>query len=187
VVDVGLVTDDGLGAGAAQVEEGVARARAQTSAPILVVLPRGDESEQTAALDGGADDFLVRPLEMPHLLARLRVWMRHSSCLRGSRTPAESSLGRVRLDSGRRTLLVEGRAVHITPIERRLVIALAKRQEEGMTESQAMAAVWQDRAPPQPRYLRALVRQLRLKIERDPGRPEHLVSTTEGGYRLHLG
>jgi two-component system, OmpR family, KDP operon response regulator KdpE len=161
--------------------------RAMTSAPILAILPHPDEPAQAAVLDAGANDFVVRPFDTANLLARIRVWLRQVARLKSARTPTEWPRGRVRFDNERRELLVDDRAVHITPIERKLVLALVRNPGEAMTEGQAMAAVWGERAQPQARYLRTLVRQLRLKIERDPLRPEHLMNMAEGGYRLNLG
>jgi two-component system KDP operon response regulator KdpE len=163
------------------------RVRAMTAAPILVILPHPDEPAQVAMLDCGANDFIVRPFETSELLARMRVWLKQVARLKSTRMPAEAPSGRVRFDGERRALFVDGRAVHVTPIEHKLVLALVQNPGEAMTERQAMAAVWGDRAPPQTRYLRMIVRQLRLKIERDPLRPEHLMGTAEGGYRLNLG
>jgi two-component system, OmpR family, KDP operon response regulator KdpE len=175
------------GGGGTEPIQMVAYVRAMTPAPILVILPRSDEPAQAAVLDAGANDFIVRPFDPLELLARVRVWLRQVSRLKSARTPTEAPRGRVRFDSERRSLFVEGRAVHITPIERKLVLALVRNPGAAMTLGQAMTAVWGERSPPQVRYLRTVVRQLRLKIERDPQRPEHLISTTDGGYRLNLG
>jgi two-component system KDP operon response regulator KdpE len=179
----------GTGGGAAGVEHVrvATRVRAMTSAPILVILPHPDEPAQVAVLDCGANDFIVRPFETSELLARMRVWLKQVARLKSTRMPVEAPCGRVRFDGERRALFVDGRAVHVTPIEHRLVLALVRNPGEAMTERQAMAAVWGDGAPTQARYLRMIVRQLRLKIERDPLRPEHLMGTAEGGYRLNLG
>jgi two-component system KDP operon response regulator KdpE len=76
--------------------------------------------------------------------------------------------------------------VHLTPLECKLLLALAKSRSKSMTEKQLLAAVWGTRATPDAAYLRAQVRHLRQKIETDPSRPRHLVAGPGGGYRLKL-
>ncbi len=170
-----------------RVPEGIgvaARLRDRTSAPILVVLADPDEPSRVAVLEAGANDYIVRPFGVRDLVARIRVWLKQGARPRAARAPVEVPRERLRLDAERRSLFVDGREVHVTPIERKLVIALVRSGGEGMTEGQAIAAVWGRLAQAQARYLRMLIRQLRQKIERDPSHPRHLLSTAEGGYRL---
>jgi two-component system KDP operon response regulator KdpE len=93
---------------------------------------------------------------------------------------------KLQIDRERRTILVDGREVHLTPLECKLLLALAKSRAKSMTEKQLLTAVWGARATPDAPYLRAQVRHLRQKIETDPSRPRHLVSGPGGGYRLKL-
>jgi two-component system KDP operon response regulator KdpE len=163
------------------------RLREGSPAPILVLLSQADEGARAALLDAGANDYIIRPFTISDLVARMRVWLRQAARLRTVRAAAEPSRERLRVDGERRSLFVDGREVHITPIERKLVAALAQTGGQPITEAEAIAAVWGERGMPQAQYLRMLVRQLRQKIERDPSRPRHLLSTAEGGYRLKLG
>jgi two-component system KDP operon response regulator KdpE len=171
---------------AAEVVDVAARLREGTSTPILALLARPDEPLQAAVLDRGANDYIVRPFGIPELLARMRVWLRQVAWPRSAKAPMEERRERLRVDLERRSLFVDGREVHITPIERRLVIALVQRAGQGLTETQAVVALWGRWAPAQVRYLRMLIRQLQQKIEREPSRPRHLLSTAEGGYRLRF-
>ena len=82
--------------------------------------------------------------------------------------------------------MVDGHEVHLTPLECKLLLALARSPGRTMTERQILDAVWGPDEAPQPQYLRAQVRQLRQKIEGDPGRPRHLLAEPGGGYRLKL-
>jgi two-component system KDP operon response regulator KdpE len=165
--------------------------REWTSAPILAIVGEGRERERAEVLDAGANDYVVRPFATADLLARVRVWLRQEARARGLRPgPAPSSPpakpGKLQIDRERRTLLVEGREVHLTPLECKLLLALAKTRSKSMTEKQLLAAVWGTRGTPDAAYLRAQVRHLRQKIEADPSRPRHLLSGPGGGYRLKL-
>jgi two-component system KDP operon response regulator KdpE len=162
------------------------RLRERTSAPILVVLAGGAERERVAVLDAGANDYLVRPFGTGDLLARMRVWLRQAQRARRASAPPELPTEPFRLERERRSLFVEGREVHITPLEYKLLAALARSPGTPMSEDRIVAAVWGAGAPSQRQYLRAHVRQLRQKIEKDPARPRHLITDSEGGYRLKL-
>jgi two-component system, OmpR family, KDP operon response regulator KdpE len=160
--------------------------RERTAAPILVMLVQPGEQERAAVLDAGANDYVVKPFRTGDLFARMRVWLRHDSRVRSARAMSEPRL-RFKLDRERRSLYVEGREVHITPLEYKMLSALAREPGRILTEEQMVAAVWGRESFPQPQSLRAHVRQLRHKLERDPSRPRYLVTESAGGYRLRLG
>ena len=75
----------------------------------------------------------------------------------------------------------------MTPMERKLLLALARRAGSPMTEAQIVAAVWGKGSKTRAHNLDAYMRRLRQKIERDPARPAHLFAEAGGGYRLKLG
>jgi two-component system KDP operon response regulator KdpE len=161
-----------------------ARLREWGPAPILVLLDR--ERDRTAVLDAGANDFLVKPFAIGDLLARMRVWLRQTARTHSAHFLPDVRADRVRIDHDRRSLFVEGREIHITPIECKLLLALLRSPGRAMSEDQMLTALWGPGASTRTLYLRAHVRQLRQKIERDPARPRHLVNEVGGGYRLKL-
>jgi len=179
LVDVGDPGIDGVGL--------TARLREWTSAPIVVLLGRGREQERGAILDAGANDYLVRPFATDALVTRMRVWLRETERAHSTRAPFDARTERVRIDRDRRSLFVEGREIHITPLEQKLLLTLAHNPGRSMSEEQILAAVWGPKSTTRAQYLRAQVRQLRQKIEKDPARPRYLVTEAGGGYRLKLG
>jgi two-component system KDP operon response regulator KdpE len=179
VVDVSQPGVDGVGL--------TARLRDWTSAPILALLAHGREKERVELLDAGANDYLVKPFATEDLLGRVRVWLRQVGRGRKPHIPLHESARRLEIDGERRALLVDGREVHLTPLECKLLQTLARSPGRAMTERQILDAVWGLEDAPQPQYLRAQVRQLRQKIEGDPDRPRHLLNEPGGGYRLKLG
>jgi two-component system, OmpR family, KDP operon response regulator KdpE len=161
-----------------------ARLREESTVPILVILVH-DEPERSAMLDAGANDYVERPFGPADLVSRMRVWLRQATQSRRAKS-AEPGRDRLRLDRERRALFVEGREVHITPLECKLVTVLAQSTMRPLSEERILHAVWGPDASPPVHYLRTLVRQLRQKIERDPARPMHLVNHPGSGYRLKL-
>jgi two-component system, OmpR family, KDP operon response regulator KdpE len=162
-----------------------ARLRAWTTASIVAILARSNDAQRAAVLDAGANDFITRPFSPGDLLARLRVWLRQKARMPFPRTPSEIGGERLRIDRERRTMIVDGREVHITPLECKLLLTLA--HGRSMTEEQLLAAVWGSSGRSRSQYLRIHVRQLRQKLERDPARPRYLLTDAGGGYRLKLG
>jgi two-component system, OmpR family, KDP operon response regulator KdpE len=160
--------------------------RERTSVPILVLLDASREREPVELLDAGANDYFVKPVNTGALLARMRVWLRQTARL--PRARAGTGGDRLRIDRERHLVLVEGREVHLTRTECLVLGALARSRGRPVTEEQVIEAVWGPNPSPQARqHLRAHIRQLRHKIEKDSIRPRHLVSDAGGGYRLTLG
>jgi two-component system, OmpR family, KDP operon response regulator KdpE len=157
--------------------------REWTSAPILVLLARSKNRMRTALLDAGANDYVAKPVATPDLVARMRVWLRQ----RRQRRTYEPGIEGLRIDRERRSVFVHGREIHLTPIECKVLLALARRAGAPMTEAQILASVRGRGKMPRTPDLHAHMRRLKQKIERDPTRPVHLLPEAGGGYRLKLG
>jgi two-component system, OmpR family, KDP operon response regulator KdpE len=162
------------------------RLRESTSAAIVVLLEPWAEDQTVGVLEAGANDYLVKPFATAALLSRMRVWLHAGARARGSPVPPESRGDRIRIVRERRLLFVEGREVHITPLECKLLLTLARGAGGPISEEQIVAALWASGSSTRGQHLRALIRQLRQKIEKDPIRPRHLVTEIGGGYRLKL-
>jgi two-component system KDP operon response regulator KdpE len=175
LLDLGLPDGDGL--------ELVRRVREWSSVPVIVVSARGREEEKVAALDAGADDYLPKPFGTKELLARLRVALRHSRAAAAPGAPILEA-GPLRMDLERREATVEGRTVHLTPIEWRLLAFLATHAGKVLTHAQILREVWGPNAAAQSHYVRVYMAELRKKIEADPSRPRLLLTEPGVGYRL---
>jgi two-component system KDP operon response regulator KdpE len=178
VLDLGLPGLDGF--------EVTKRLREWTSVPIIVLSARGQEQDKVQALTDGADDYLTKPFGPAELVARLGVALRHAS--RGAQDMASSvvSSGDLRIDLGRRLVFVANVEIHLTPIEYRLLATLAKHGGMVLTQRQLLREVWGPGEGHQPQTLRVHMAQLRHKLERDPARPQHLVTEPGVGYRLRI-
>jgi two-component system KDP operon response regulator KdpE len=176
LLDLGLPDMDGL--------DLVTRLREWSRTPVIVISARGQETDKVAALDAGADDYLTKPFGTRELLARIRVALRHAE----PETPEEPifQLGRWRVDLAKRQVLVEGREVHLTPLEYNLFTTLIRHAGKVVTHRQLLKEVWGGAAGAQPLYLRVYMTQLRHKLEADPSRPRYLQTEPGVGYRLWL-
>jgi two-component system KDP operon response regulator KdpE len=152
--------------------------------PIIVISARGREADKVEALDAGADDYLTKPFGVNELLARIRVALRHAQQAGGTATPILEIAG-LHLDLARREVTVAGQPLHLTPIEYRLLVLLARNAGKVLTHRQILQEVWGPGHQDETHYLRVYMAQLRRKIEADPARPRLLVTEPGVGYRLH--
>jgi two-component system, OmpR family, KDP operon response regulator KdpE len=175
VLDLGLPDGDGI--------DFIRGLRTWSAIPIIVLSARTTESDKIAALDAGADDYLVKPFGTGELLARVRAQLR-----RHPRADAEVAgvleFGDVRIDLVRRTVERAGAALHLTPIEYRLLTHLASHPNRVLTHPQLLRAVWGPSHSEDTHYVRIYMGHLRAKLEADPSQPQHLVTELGVGYRF---
>ena len=179
ILDLGLPDADGKSV--------IAELRSWSAVPVLVLSAREREEEKVAALDAGADDYLTKPFGVPELMARLRVLLRRSQQLAAGKSGAPSSraqFGDVLLDLATHEVQRAGEAVHLTPIEFRLLSALIAGQGRVLTHRQLLLQVWGPEYLDRAHYLRVHMANLRQKIEADPAQPQHLITELQVGYRL---
>jgi len=176
VLDLGLPDLDGI--------EVTQRLREWYSAPILVLSARGQERDKIRALDAGADDYVTKPFSVGELMARVRVALRHRSRDGGAPESEVVEVGELKIDHGRRAVTMAGQPVKLTPIEFRLLLALARHPGRVLTHDHLLREAWGPAHAHQHHYLRVYMAQLRHKLEREPSRPKLLLTEPGVGYRL---
>ena len=154
--------------------------RAWSEAPIVLVSAVGDEAEKIAALDAGADDYVTKPFAMGELLARLRAALRRA----GPPGDPVLEVGPIQIDLDKQSVTVDGRPVHLTPHEYRILRLLALNPGKLLTHRTILNEVWGPAYGAESNYLHVYVSQLRRKLEPDPSRPRYLVTEPGAGYRL---
>ncbi len=175
LMDLGLPDGDGIALTRSM--------REWTQTPIVVLSARGREDDKVMALDAGADDYLTKPFGMNELLARIRVALRHAA--RAGTEPAPAlEYGGLRIDTERRQVWVESKEVHLTPIEYKLLVLLARNAGRVLTHRQILKEVWGPSYAEQPHYVRVHMAELRKKVEKNPSRPKFLVTEPGVGYRF---
>jgi two-component system, OmpR family, KDP operon response regulator KdpE len=155
--------------------------RTWSKLPILVLSAIGDEREKVRALDAGADDYVTKPFGSDELLARLRAVLRRAGEPGGE---PRLDIGDLTIDLQDRTVLRDGREVHLTPIEFDLLRVLAQHHGRLVTQRQLLAEVWGPQYEDETHYLRVHVAHIRAKLEDDPSRPRYLITEPGVGYRL---
>ena len=149
--------------------------------PIIVLSARGQEGDKVAALDAGAEDYLTKPFGAGELLARIRVVLRRVDA---TTTPDVIEVGPIRIDQPRHAVTIDSREVHLTPIEFKLLLELARRPGRVLTHRQLLTEVWGVNAAEQTHYLRVHMAALRRKVETDAAHPQWLLTEAGVGYRL---
>lgn len=157
--------------------------RARGATPIIVLSVRGSERDKVTALDLGADDFLTKPFGVDELLARVRVSLRHVARPTRGAEPVFAT-GDLRVDLERRTVVVRGEPVHLTPTEYGLLKALVAHPNRVLTDRMLLRDVWGAEYGDESHYLHVYIARLRRKLERDPQSPRYLVTEPGVGYRL---
>jgi len=176
ILDLGLPDIGGV--------EVVKRLREWTEVPVIILSARTDETDKIAALDAGADDYLTKPFGVGELLARLRVAMRRSA--RTQDGTQVVTVGPVTIDLNARRVERDGAAVHLTPIEYRLLALLVKDGGKVLTHRHLLKEVWGPSHVEDAHYLRIYMAQLRRKLEADATQPRYLITEPGVGYRLAL-
>jgi len=175
LLDLGLPDVDGI--------DLTRQLREWSRVPIIVISARGREEDKVEALDAGADDYLTKPFGVNELLARIRVAIRHAEQASSEKSTPVIDIGGLHLDLDRRQVLVNEREVHLTPIEYKLLVLLAKNAGKVLTHRQILKEVWGPAYAGQSHYVRVRMAELRKKIETDAG-PKLFVTEPGVGYRL---
>jgi two-component system KDP operon response regulator KdpE len=175
ILDLGLPDVDGITV--------CARLRQWTQTPIIVLSVRESERDKVMALDKGADDYLVKPFGIDELLARLRVALRHSSLVKGSREPVVQT-GDLMIDLARHIVTKAGVEVKLTATEFQLLAYLAAHPGRVLTHQGILNHVWGPEYVDNVEYLRVYMSQLRKKLENNPKEPKFLLSEPGVGYRF---
>lgn len=128
--------------------------------PILVLSARQASDEKVAALDAGADDYIIKPFSMDELLADFSIDLRAKKVVR------------------------DGQDVRLTPTEWHLLEILVVNPGRLITQKQLLREIWGVSQRSKTNYLRVYMAQLRRKLETDPSHPRYLITEPGMGYRF---
>ena len=150
--------------------------------PIVMLTVQGNEDRKVEALDAGADDYITKPFQLRELIARLKAAVRRNKAV--SVEEATITIGDVHLDPVRHLVRKNGRSVHLTPKQFELLHYLMVNAGRPVPHAKLLRSIWGPDYGDELEYLRTFVRQLRTKIEDDPGNPKYLVTEAHIGYRF---
>jgi DNA-binding response OmpR family regulator len=150
--------------------------------PIILLTARLEESDKVLGLELGADDYVTKPFSPRELTARIRAVLR-----RVQKAPAEAEVlraGALALDRGARLVTVDGQSVHLTPTEFDLLATLMAAPGRVYSRMELLEAVQGVAFSGLERSIDVHVRNLRTKIEPDPGEPSYVETVFGVGYRF---
>jgi two-component system, OmpR family, response regulator RpaA len=154
------------------------------SLPILFLTAKGSTDDVVDGLDAGADDYVVKPFELAELRARVHALIRRGIRQSGGSKTALLRIANLALDSDTYQAAIREKSVQLTATEHRLLRYLMEHANQALSPAHLLQAVWE--YPPDtgdPDLVRAHVRNLRSKIEKDPERK--YIRTIHGvGYMI---
>ncbi|SVB15551.1 uncharacterized protein METZ01_LOCUS168405 [marine metagenome] len=149
--------------------------------PIVMVTARSDSHDVVAGLEAGADDYLRKPFDPKELSARVRALLRRSKTI-GTTTNFLFDQLEIIADEG--MVRVNGREVHLTRTEFKLLIELASSSGKVLSREDLLERVWGYDYFGDSRLVDVHVRRLRTKVEMDPANPKYVVTVRGMGYKL---
>ena len=155
--------------------------RAESDVPIVMLTAKSDTVDVVVGLEAGADDYVPKPFKTQELLARVKTRLRRSSV--PDDDPSLLRIGDISIDVEAHTVHRGGDPIALTPLEFDLLLALARKPRQAFTRELLLQEVWGYRHPGDTRLVNVHVQRLRSKIERDPERPEIIVTVRGIGYR----
>ncbi len=153
--------------------------------PVLMLTARAAEEDRIAGLDLGADDYVIKPFSPPELVRRVQAILRRGGSVAGP-GPASYGGGTLLIDEPRREVTVRGAGVDLTPTEWGILVALATVPGRVYSRSELISRIRGKEFGGQERTVDSHVKNLRRKIEQDPGSPVIVQTVLGRGYRLGL-
>jgi two-component system KDP operon response regulator KdpE len=159
--------------------------RANSEVAIIMLTVSDSEEDKVAALDAGADDYVMKPFGTPELLARIRAALRRLPTA-SERGEELVQLAELQINLTLRRVISAGREIRLTPKEFDLLHYLVANPNVPISHAKLLQAVWGPDYGDQVQYLRVFVNQLRKKIEPDPSQPRYILTEPWVGYRFAL-
>jgi DNA-binding response OmpR family regulator len=181
VLDLMLPKIDGV-----TVCRAIRREGSNADVPILMLTAKREENDKVVGLESGADDYLTKPFGVRELVARVRALLRRPRAQKTgtAKTAAPIEAGPLRVDPSRRQVLVDGRAVDLTPHEFDVLYLLASSPGIVFTRDILLERVWTNDVHVTERSVDTLVKRLRQKIESNPAEPTLILTVWGTGYKF---
>lgn len=179
ILDLGLPDIDGLSI--------IKNIRKWSQTPIIVVSARSHEKDKVAALDLGADDYLTKPFGTSELLARIRTAIRHTRTQQANAQLIQTGIFKASgliINYDKHTVSVDGKEVHLTQNEYKIVALLGKYAGKVLTYDYIITELWGPSSKGDNQILRVNMANIRRKIEKNPAEPMYIFTEVGVGYRM---
>lgn len=157
------------------------RIRSMSNVPVIILSGLGDEREKIRAFEKGADDYVVKGTGMGEILARVSAGLRRASSPTSPATVDKYSDDAIEIDFARRTVSVRGEATDLTPTEYKLISMLVRQKGQPVPAEQLLHSVW-GREYDTEELVKWHVGHLRRKVEKDPAKPQLIITRRGFGY-----
>jgi two-component system response regulator MtrA len=153
--------------------------RSESGVPIVMLTAKSDTVDVVLGLESGADDYVIKPFKPKELVARVRARLRRSD----EPAPEQLDIGDLTIDVAGHSVRRDGVVISLTPLEFDLLAALARKPWQVFTREALLEQVWGYRHAADTRLVNVHVQRLRSKIERDPEKPEIVITVRGVGYK----
>ena len=178
LLDLGLPDMDGV--------EVIGTIRSWSNMPIIVISARSEDSDKIMALDAGADDYLTKPFSVEELLARLRATQRRLAYMAKENQSGSSVFvnGKLQVDFAGGCTYLDGRELHLTPMEYKLLCLLSRNVGKVLTHTYITQNIWGRSWDNDVASLRVFMATLRKKLEAGEDSPQYIQTHIGVGYRM---
>lgn len=159
------------------------RVREFSDVPVIMLTAKARDADIIQGFEAGADDYLTKPFNSKELIARVRAVLRRSGRKEELVTRAQHC-GELEMDFAQYSVRVRGSAVALTRTEFAVLRELMLNANRVVLHQDLLSKVWGPEYRDDLEYLRAYIRYLRRKLEREPAKPQYLVTVPGIGYML---
>jgi DNA-binding response OmpR family regulator len=163
------------------------RLRDMSDLPIIMLTAFGSEQDLIKGLNLGADEYIIKPVTAEELLARVRAVLRRKPRLNSTDPKSEGHIftyDKLVVDFDRHKVMVDGKRIHLSPTEFRLLSVLIQSQRQTLSYELLLKEVWGPEYSGEIDYLRLCINHLRRKIEKDPTKPVLIQNEFSTGYQF---
>jgi two-component system response regulator MtrA len=157
--------------------------RAESGTPIIMLTAKSDTVDVVVGLESGADDYVIKPFKPKELVARMRARLRSHEDITTETLSIGPPASPVLIDVPAHQVTRDGRAIALTPLEFDLLVALARKPRQVFSREVLLEQVWGYRHAADTRLVNVHVQRLRSKVERDPEKPEVVLTVRGVGYK----
>jgi two-component system KDP operon response regulator KdpE len=158
--------------------------REVNTVPVIMLTAKGEEDDRIQGLELGADDYITKPFSPRELVSRIKAVLRRTKTFTEDQVDQIEVDDRLKIDFSRREVWVEGEKVDLRPTEYRLLYHLVQNAGWVNTHEQLLSKVWGFEYQDEPHYVRLYVNYLRKKLEKDPSKPNYILTERGVGYRF---
>jgi DNA-binding response OmpR family regulator len=160
------------------------RLREFADIPIMFITAKSGIKDVVKGLEIGGDDYIVKPFDNRELVARVKAHLRRQSSDHKTTDELSFNNGELRINFLTREVFVRNQPMELTPKEFSLLSLLARNAGRVLTRSELIAQAWGPEYGDATESLKLYVHYLRKKIEKDPDRPDYIITSRGVGYRF---